>query len=123
MLDNTQQIKNTIENFIFTSCHRLTVTSSSVYSLALRIRRICSKDHEAEEQFEMLTEKLRRREYGEKVIRVGIVNVKEVKREVLRRVERTEGGEREIEVLVHSFLSYHSFFLAISQLFQFFGLL
>ena len=70
------------------SCHRPIVTSLSVYSLALRIRRICSKEEEAEDEFKKLGEKLRKREYGEQEIMEGIEKARRVTREgALKKVE------------------------------------
>ena len=59
---------------------------------ALQIRRICSRDEEAEE-FIKLEKKLCAREYNKVVVRAGINKSREVTREAaLRRVEsRTEG--------------------------------
>ena len=76
------------------SCHRPTVTRSSVYSLALRIRRICSTEEAAERQFIKLAERLRERQYAEAVISAGISRARAVTREeALRRAVRRRGQE------------------------------
>ena len=84
------------------SCHRPTVTRSSVYSLALRIRRICSTEEAAERQFQKLAERLRERQYSEAVISAGIARAKAVTREeALRRaVRRKEQGSRQHRLIV-----------------------
>ena len=84
------------------SCHRPTVTRSSVYSLALRIRRICSTEEAAEKQFQKLAERLRERQYSEAVISAGIARAKAVTREeALRRVvRRKEEGSRQHRLIV-----------------------
>ena len=63
------------------SCHRPTVTQSSVYCLALRICRICSSEETAERQFGELAVRLRQREYSEAVIQAGIARARSVSRE------------------------------------------
>ena len=52
------------------SCHRPTVTRATVYGLALRIRRICSREEEAEE-FVKLERKLYVREYEKELTKLG----------------------------------------------------
>ena len=71
------------------------MTIASVYSLALRIGRICSIE-EANEQFEILAENFRKREYSEEVIQEGIQSTKQVSREeALKKVEKKKDNERE----------------------------
>ena len=51
---------------------------ASVYSLALRVRRICSTEAAPEVQFGKLAMKLRRREYSEAVIQASISRARSV---------------------------------------------
>ena len=51
------------------SAHRPSTTKSSVYSLALRINRICSTPEAADKRYRELAERLKEREYKEKVIK------------------------------------------------------
>ena len=87
--------KNAKDSLLLSSsCHRPTVTRATVYGLALRIRRICSIEEEAEEEFKKLEEKLLRREYNKMVVQAGINKARVVPRETaLKRVikERREG--------------------------------
>ena len=71
------------------SCHPRSTTTNSVYSLGLRIRRICSDPAEAEESFAELEQHLRSRQYSKTVVAAGIQRAREVTREeALRKVER-----------------------------------
>ena len=78
-------------------CH-----SPTVYSLALRIRRVCSTNAAAEEQFKKLAEKLQAREYREDVILAGIARARAVTREeALKKVVRAEAkGSRQHRLIV-----------------------
>ena len=72
-------------------------TTSSVYSLALRINRICSTAKAAEQRYVELAERLREREYKEKDIKDGINRAKAITREdALRKVDKKEdeGGRQ-----------------------------
>jgi ribosome modulation factor len=78
------------------SAHPGFVTRSSVYSLALRLRRICCTDQLFEKRALELQEKLLERGYSREVVMAGIQRAREVVRsEALRRVEkrRVEGEE------------------------------
>ena len=84
------------------SAHKPSVTRSTVYSLALRINQICSKEEEAEKRYEELAEKLREREYSESVISAGIYRAKVVKREVaLKKVVKEKGGRQHRLITVY----------------------
>ena len=70
------------------------MTRSSVYSLALRPRRICSREERFEEAAEGLTMKLEVRGYSKAVVEAGISRARAVTREeALRRVDKGGGGE------------------------------
>ena len=76
------------------SAHKPSVTKSSVYSLALRIIRICSQEEDKDKRLEELAAKLRLREYSEAVIEAGIARAKVVDRaDALKRVEKQQGEE------------------------------
>ena len=84
-------VKKNTKNVLLlpTSCHLPMVTRGTVFGLGLRIRRICSKEREAEEDFKNLEEKLLRREYDKTVVRAGIEKAKAVmQEEALQRAER-----------------------------------
>ena len=67
------------------------MTRSSVYSQALRLRRICSKEEWFEEAVEGLEDKLKIRGYSENVVQAGISRARAVTRkEALRRVIKRE---------------------------------
>ena len=79
------------------SAHRPSTTKSSVYSLALRINRICSTAKAADQRYIELAERLREREYKEKDIENGVNRAKAIKREdALRKVDKkeSEGGRQ-----------------------------
>ena len=79
------------------SSHRPSTTTSSVYSLALRINRICSTAKAAEQRYVELAERLREREYKEKDIKDGISKAKAITREnALKKVDKKvyEGGRQ-----------------------------
>ena len=81
--------KNTL--LLPSSCHKPSVTRASVYSLALRINRICSSEEAAEKRYEELAEKLREREYSQAVIDAGISRARAVPREdALKKVTRKQ---------------------------------
>ena len=81
--------KNTL--LLPSSIHKPSVTRSSVYSLALRINRICSSSEGAEKRYDELAAKLREREYREEVIQAGISRAKAVDREdALKKVEKKQ---------------------------------
>ena len=86
------------------SCHRPTVTRATVFGLALRIRRICSNEEEAEVEFKRLEDKLLRREYDKIIVQVGINKARAVPRETaLKRVEKNMGegeGGRQHRLIV-----------------------
>ena len=76
------------------SAHKTSVTKSSVYSLALRIIRICSQEEDKDKRLEKLAAKLRMREYSDAVIEAGIARAKAVERaDALKRVEKQHGEE------------------------------
>jgi hypothetical protein len=84
--------KNTL--LLPSSCHKPSVTRSSVFSLALRITRICSTPEAAQKRYEELAERLREREYSEAVITAGIDRAKAVARvEALKKVDKKEEEE------------------------------
>ena len=69
------------------SAHKPSVTRSSVYSLALRIIRICSQEEDKDKRLEELAAKLRMRD--DAVIEAGIARAKAVERaDALKRVEK-----------------------------------
>ena len=81
--------KNTL--LLPSSCHRPSVVRSSVYSLALRITRICSSKEAADRRYEELAGRLREREYSEAVIEAGIARAKAVPRiEALKKVDKQQ---------------------------------
>ena len=83
------------------SAHPPSVTKSSVYSLALRIRRICSSEEDTELQFSKLADRLRERHYREEVIQAGINRAREVTREeALRKVVRPPEVGRQHRLVV-----------------------
>ena len=72
------------------------MTRSSVYSLALRLRRICSKEEWFEKATEELGEKLKVRGYSRAVVEAGISRARAVTREeALRRVDKGAGEEKD----------------------------
>ena len=78
------------------SAHPPSVTRSSVYSLALRIRRICSSDERFEVRADELKKKLLERKYSETVIDAGIERGRRVQRsEALKKVEKKPEGNEE----------------------------
>ena len=87
--------KNTL--LLPSSCHKPSVTRASVYSLALRITRICSKEAAAEKRYQELAARLREREYSEEVISAGITRAKAVPRKVSKQVEE---GNRQHRLIV-----------------------
>ena len=83
------------------SAHPPSVTRSSVYSLALRIRRICSSEENTELQFAKLADRLRERHYSEEIIRAGISRARERTRaEALRKVVRQPEEGRQHRLIV-----------------------
>jgi hypothetical protein len=71
------------------SAHPPFVTRSLVYSLALRVRRICCSEEDAEKRFGELAARLRERGYQETVIDAGISRARAVTRvEALRKVNK-----------------------------------
>ena len=81
------------------SAHPSFVTQSSVYSLALRHRRICWNDELFEKQVIKLQEKLLERGYSREVVVAGIQRARSVPRlDALKKVEkeaRVSGGEED----------------------------
>ena len=80
------------------SAHPGFVTRSSVYSLALRYRRICWNDELFEQQVIKLQDKLLERGYSKEVVAAGIQRARSVPRlEALKKVEKMAGvpGEKE----------------------------
>ena len=83
------------------SAHPSSVTRSSVYSLALRIRRICSSEEATERRFEELATRLRERHYAEAVIEAGIARARAVTREdALRKVATQQEVGRQHRLVV-----------------------
>ena len=78
------------------------MTRASVFSLALRITRICSKEEEADHRFQELATRLREREYSEAVISSGITRAKAVPREeaLKKVVKKVEEGSRQHFLIV-----------------------
>ena len=78
------------------SAHPSFVTRGSVYSLALRLRRICSKEEWFEKAVKELEEKLRVRGYSKEVVKAGIAKARAVSRaNAIKRVEKVLGEEKE----------------------------
>ena len=78
------------------SAHPPSVTRGSVYSLAIRLRRICCTDDLFEMRAKQLSQKLLERGYAQEIVEAGIRRAREVERtEALKKVERRSGGETE----------------------------
>ena len=89
---------NTLNQLLLpTSAHPPSVTKGSVYSLAIRLRRICCTEELFELRAGQLKERLLERGYATEVIEAGIRKAREVPRsEALKKVEkRGREGERE----------------------------
>ena len=86
---------NTLNQLLLpTSAHPPSVTRGSVYSLAIRLRRICCTEELFELRAGQLKQKLLERGYALEVIEAGITRAREVPRlEALKKVERKEEGE------------------------------
>ena len=85
------------------SAHPSFVTRSSVYSLALRLKRICSKEEWFEKAAKELEEKLRVRGYKKAVVEAGIAKARAVSRlDAIKKVEMTrgEGSERQHRLII-----------------------
>jgi hypothetical protein len=83
------------------SAHPPSATRSSVYSLALRIRRICSSEEAAEVRFGELAARLKERHYSEAVIQAGIARARAVPRaEALKKVERPQEPGRQHRLVI-----------------------
>ena len=79
------------------SAHPTTVTRSLVYSLAIRLRRICSTEESFEHRVGDLKNKLLEREYPPEVIEAGIQRARLVPRsEALKKVEKGAGGPGDV---------------------------
>ena len=90
-LDTNIFRKDNVKNQLLlpSSCHPKRITTNSVYSLGLRIRRNVSDHVKAEIRFQELSERFRERQYDEQVIKNGIERAKSVSREdALRKVEK-----------------------------------
>ena len=91
---------NTLNQLLLpTSAHPPSVTKSSVYSLAIRLRRICCTDELFELRANELKRKLCDRGYSVTVVEAGIDRARQVeRREALKKVERVrdqgEGGRQ-----------------------------
>ena len=91
---------NTLNQLLLpTSAHPPSVTKSSVYSLAIRLRRICCTDELFELRANELKKKLCDRGYSVTVVEAGIDRARQVeRREALKKVERVrdqgEGGRQ-----------------------------
>ena len=80
-----------------TSCHPPSTTRGSVFSLALRIKRICSDDVQTELEFKKLVDKLRERGYKEDIISNGIERAREIDRqEALKEIKSR--GEKNLSI-------------------------
>ena len=86
---------NTLNQYLSPkSAHPSSVTRSSVYSLALRLRRICSTEERFEARVEELGQKLLDRKYNKAIIDAGIQRAKEFPRsEALKKVEKDDHSE------------------------------
>ena len=74
---------------------------SSVYSVALRIRRICCTEEAAEKRFSELATRLKDRKYSDSVILAGIARARAVTREeALNRVNRQREPGRKHRLIV-----------------------
>ena len=87
---------NTLNQLLLpTSAHPPSVTRGSVYSLAIRLRRICCTEELFERRAGELKQKLEARGYAAEVVEAGIRRAREVPRlEALKRVERKEKVEQ-----------------------------
>ena len=85
---------NTLNQLLLpTSAHPPSVTRGSVYSLAIRLRRICCTDELFELRASQLKQRLLERGYATETVDAGIRKAREVPRqEALKKVER-KGGE------------------------------
>ena len=73
------------------SAHPPHVTRASVYSLAIRIVRICSQEADRDKRLEELADRLRQRQYREQVIIAGIARAKAVQRgDALKKVMKEQ---------------------------------
>ena len=76
------------------SAHPSFVTRGSVYSLALRLRRICSKEEWFKRAAKGLEDKLLVRGYSKEVVEAGIAKATAVSRvDAIKRVEKVQGKE------------------------------
>lgn len=79
-----------------TSAHPSSVTRGSVYSLAIRLRRICCTDELFELRVGQLKQKLLERGYSMTVVEAGIRRAREVPRsEALKKAERRKDQEED----------------------------
>ena len=88
---------NTLNQLLLpSSSHPPSVTRGSVYSLAIRLRRICCTDELFEMRAQELSHKLLERGYAKEIVEAGVRRAREVNRiDALKKVERSEGGEIE----------------------------
>ena len=97
-LQTSLYVKKNMKNCLLlpSSCHLPSVTSGTVYGLALRVRRIASVEVEAQKAFKELEEKLLRREYNRTIVMAGINKAKAMTRkEALKSAERGRGWKKE----------------------------
>ena len=92
---------NTLNQLLLpTSAHPPSVTRGSVYSLAIRLRRICCTDELFELRASQLKQRLLERGYATETVDAGIRRAREVpRREALKKVER--GGGESVEGRQH----------------------
>ena len=86
---------NTLNQYLSPmSAHPGSVTRASVYSLALRLRRICSEEDFFEARVKELTQKLLDRKYKKNIIDPGVQRAREVSRsDALKKVEKVDHKE------------------------------
>ena len=103
LFETTLYKKPNVKNQLLTplSCHPPSMTRNSVYSLALRIRRVCSDPADTEVKFEELAARLRERQYKETIIQAGIEKARRVDRkEALKKVVSTDQDEKPPHLIV-----------------------
>ena len=103
LFETTLYKKPNVKNQLLTplSCHPPSTTRNSVYSLALRIRRVCSDPADTEVKFEELAARLRERQYKETIIQAGIEKARRVDRkEALKKVDSTDQDEKPPHLIV-----------------------
>ena len=93
---------NTLNQLLLpTSAHPPSVTRGSVYSLAIRLRRICCTEELFQLRADQLRERLLERGYAKEIIQAGISKARAVPRlEALKKVKKKEQIERRHYLIV-----------------------